>query len=86
VTINPLYDQLVDLAQQSGGILSGQQVKDFIGSAIKDLDNFELFDESNPSKLIKTYKAIVLYGGSIDGVYTGNIAADLSARSAGELR
>jgi hypothetical protein len=40
LSANPLFDQLISLAQQAGGTLSGQQVKNFINNAIKNLGNY----------------------------------------------
>ena len=68
MSTDPLLDQLSQMAKAAGGKLTAAQVSDFITSAMGDLNNFEMFNEANPSQLITNYKGILLYGGFIKGI------------------
>ncbi len=81
---NPLFSQLLSLVSD-GDKLSYNQFVGFVSNALGDSDNFHNFDAVT-GVVNRAHNATILYSGTTDGVYNGNIAKDIADRAGGDVR
>jgi hypothetical protein len=84
MSTNPLLDLLLN-SIPTGGKLTLADFKLFVQTALADTNNYHNFDPST-GVVNKTHTTTLLYSGTSNGVYNGNIATDLANRGEGNIR